>query len=332
MIRRHKATRLAIFNHKGGVGKTTLTVNIGSALAEEGKKVLLIDSDPQCNLTSYLIEDSVVDSFLDTSNGPDGQTIWSSLKPVVEATGGIKEIGVYETSTSGLFLLPGDIRLSEFETELTSYWGDCIQRKIKGFNGSGALSVLVNNCATTKDFDYIFYDTGPNIGPLNRIILLDCDYFIVPGACDLFSVRALKTLGHTLVSWILAWSTITSLAPDDTYLLPGRPKFLGYIPQNFKVYGQAMTSEPAKYLGRFQKQLYSDVVNELKKIDKNLTSTIGAVPKLGEVKDFAKLVQMAQEQGRPLWKIKGGDPKIKKQAQQAFMKIGNSIIKGTAGK
>ena len=60
--------RLTIYNHKGGVGKTTLTVNIAAALAERNKRVLLIDSDPQCNLTSYLLADDVVNDLLDNSD------------------------------------------------------------------------------------------------------------------------------------------------------------------------------------------------------------------------------------------------------------------------
>ena len=84
--------RLALFNHKGGVGKTTLTVNFAFALAARGLKVLLVDSDPQCNLTSYLVEDSVVNDLLDNSDSDHGQTLWTALKPIVESSGLVRPI------------------------------------------------------------------------------------------------------------------------------------------------------------------------------------------------------------------------------------------------
>lgn len=83
--RNDQAVRIALFNHKGGVGKTTLTVNLAFALSALGKTVLLVDSDPQCNLTSYLVEASVVDQWLDESEGKNGKTIWSALRPIVQA-------------------------------------------------------------------------------------------------------------------------------------------------------------------------------------------------------------------------------------------------------
>jgi cellulose biosynthesis protein BcsQ len=123
LLKRHKSKRLAIFNHKGGVGKTTLTVNVAEALASLGKRVLVVDSDPQCNLTSYLIEATVVDDMLDRSETDAGETLWSALKPVADGTGDIRLI---KPKTIGsLFLLPGDILLSRFEQDLHQSWGDC---------------------------------------------------------------------------------------------------------------------------------------------------------------------------------------------------------------
>src|SRR6266436_7522622 len=96
LTKRHKSKRIAIFNHKGGVGKTTLTVNIAAALAKAGKRVLLVDSDPQCNLTAYLVEENVVNDLLDHSDLADGKTLWSGVKPVVDALGEPKAIPTIE--------------------------------------------------------------------------------------------------------------------------------------------------------------------------------------------------------------------------------------------
>jgi cellulose biosynthesis protein BcsQ len=252
---RANARRMTIFNHKGGVGKTTLTVNIAASLAALGRRVLLVDSDPQCNLTSYLVAEEVVDDLLDNSDGEKGQTLWSAVKPVSEALGVVRLVKPIEPGISNMLLLPGDIRLSEFEVDLGEFWGQSLQRKMRGLRGTTALSSLVNQICNDWDVDYLFYDAGPNIGPLNRVILLDCDHFIVPVAADLFSLRALKTLGRALVDWIQAWDTIAALAPTEIELLPGRPAFLGYIAEGFKVYGGTPAQKYASFLSRIDKEV-----------------------------------------------------------------------------
>lgn len=325
---RYNCVRLAIFNHKGGVGKTTLTINIAAALAASGYRILLVDSDPQGNLTSYLIEESVVDDLLDNADADAGGTIWSALKPLAEATGEIKLIKPLEWSTNS-FLLPGDVRLSEFEQELAPMWNECFQRKPKGFRGTTALSRLVNEVAAQKNIDFVFYDAGPNIGPLNRVILLDSDYFIVPAACDLFSLRALKTLGHTLVNWIIEWQTILELAPEDMYLLPGMPKFLGYIPQRFRVYGGEPSSGYAKYLPRIERAIGSDLVAVLKRTDSNLVPESATGNQLGQVKDFGTLATAAQDQGVPIKDVAAGTPDQRVDAERAFREIAAAIIQRT---
>lgn len=323
--KRHSAVRLTLYNHKGGVGKTTLMINIAAALASIGKRVLLVDADPQCNLTSYLVDADVVDDWLDNSDSDDGVTIWSALKPFFEGSGDIKNIKAYERQ-EGIFLLPGDIRLSDFEQELSRIWIDCLERKLRGFKGASAISEIINNISIKENIDYIFYDVGPNIGPLNRVVLLDCDYFIVPAACDLFSVRALKTLGKSLHDWISSWQIISKLAPDNTLLLPGRPKYIGYILQRFRMYGDSIASQFAKYASKLEKSTHSDIAEVLRKIDKELVKGTLSQNKIGQVKDFASLVPLSQTQGLAFFDVEGGDKQQKQFAKQEFVSIANNII------
>lgn len=320
------ARRMSIFNHKGGVGKTTLTMNVGIALAAMGRRVLLVDSDPQCNLTSYLVAEEVVDDLLDSSDDPHkGRTVWSAVRPISEASGGFTPVKPIETGSENVLLIPGDIRLSEFEADLNTFWGECLQRKVRGFRGTTALSDLVSHVANEYDVDYVFYDSGPNIGALNRAILLDCDYFIVPVAADLFSLRALKTLGRTLVEWINGWTTISELAPEEIPLLPGQPAFLGYIPEGFKVYGGAPTIHHAQFLARIDSEVRSQVVSLLGGIDKRLVVGTGGDSQLGEVKHFGALMPASQYEGRPIYEVGAGSPQQRQEARETLMRLAQRI-------
>ncbi len=323
---RNKAQRITVFNHKGGVGKTTLTVNIAVALAAMGKRVLLVDADPQCNLTSYLVADNVVDDLLDKSDEKSGSTLWSAVKPVVEGIGNVNVIPPIELSYDNLYLLPGDVRLSEFEAELSVFWGECFQRKIRGFRGTAALSLLVNQVAKQERIDFVLYDSGPNIGPLSRVVLLDCDHFIVPAACDLFSVRALKTLGNTLASWISSWEMVSNLAPDDLYVLPGRPTFLGYIPQRFRVYRGRVVAGQTGYLAEVEKHIYSDVVMALRAIDPDLALGTMSQFKLGQIKDFSSLAPTSQTEGVAFKDASTTNRNQTHEASVAFTQIATRII------
>ncbi len=302
-------------------------MNIGAALAERGRRILLVDSDPQCNLTSYLVDADVVDDLLDASDGPEGRTIWSAIKPVSEALGGVAPKEPIEVGIEGLFLLPGDIRLSEFEADLTEFWSQCLQRKARGFRGTTAISELVNSVSYELGADYVLYDSGPDIGPLNRAILLDCDAFIVPVACDLFSLRALKTLGRSLIDWITSWDTIADLAPAGTALLPGRPMFLGYIPEGFRTYGGVPTQQQARYLAQIDKEVHSQVVSLLRELDPALVADRPTY-RLGEVKNFGALVPASQREGRPLYEADAGSPEQREAAHTALSEIAEAIDVG----
>ena len=317
-------TRITIYNHKGGVGKTTLNVNIASALAEQGKSVLLVDSDPQCNLTSYLLSDDLVDDLLNHSGEADGQTIWTAVKPIFNEVGDVQTVKPVDVEK--LALLPGDIRLSEYEEFLGEAWTKGYQRRLGGLRAIASISDLVTKICRHRSFDFVFYDTGPNIGPLNRVLLLDSDFFIVPVACDLFSVRALSTLGQTLKKWILDARTIASLAPDDSPLLLAEPHFLGYIPQRFKVYGQTMAHESTQYLRQIKRKIYENVASVLREVDPSLAPDPSVDPIVGQVKDFASLVQTAQREGVALWRCSSTYADQKDAAKRAFKEIASQLI------
>jgi cellulose biosynthesis protein BcsQ len=326
-IRRHRASRVSIFNHKGGVGKTTLTINIAAALGSLGKKVLIVDSDPQCNSTSYLIEASVVDELLEDSDSDDGKTIWSAIRPIAEGTGDFGDISSLDVGIRGVSLIPGDIQLSEFELELGQFWTDCLQRRVRGFRGTSAISRLVNHLCHKRDFDFVFYDSGPNIGPLNRVVVLDSDFLIVPAACDEFSVRALKTLGRALANWITEWDTIVDLAPENTYLLPGSPKFLGYIPQRFRMYGGSPASEYSLFLPKLEKQINADVIRVLQRVNPDLVGDKGSSARLGMVPDFSGRASASQRLGLPIQIV--GNVYQNQAAKDVFLPIAKKILHRT---
>jgi cellulose biosynthesis protein BcsQ len=322
------AKRLVLFNHKGGVGKTTLTVNIAFALANAGKRVLLVDTDPQCSLSSFFLEEKYLDQLLDDSEKPGGNTLWSAIKPVSEGSGGLGDIEPVKLP-GGLFLAVGDIRLAEYENSLADSWNLCLNRNRRGYLCTTALSRLVDALAKATNADFVFFDAGPNIGPLNRAVLLDCSHFIVPAACDLFSSRALKTLGYALSDWIRTWKRVIEMAPDGTPLLSGDPKLLGFIPQGFRIYAGRMATAPLVALATLGPRVIDFVWKPLQQVSGTGTGEKPTKLKLAEVKDFGVLVTKSQQQGQPIWKVEGGSAESKAQAKKMFADLAKRVIEAT---
>jgi len=323
------AKRLVLFNHKGGVGKTTLTVNLAHALANSGKRVLLIDTDPQCSLSSYFLEEKYLDELLDNSELAHGNTLWSALRPVSEGTGPLRSVEPIKINDR-LHLAVGDIRLSAFESTLSDCWNLSLSRNRRGYLCTAALSNLVDDLVARTKADFVFFDAGPNIGPLNRVVLLDCTHFIVPAACDLFSMRALKTLGFALSEWVTTWNRVREIAPDGTPLLAGAPNLLGYIPQGFRVYRGEMAWAPLTVLSRLESRVVEFVWKPLQAAYGLPTKDRPSGLKLAQVKFFGTLVTAAQTQGVPFWKVSGGSAAGKRDAEHVFSELAKRIVDRTA--
>ena len=104
------------------------------------------------------------------------------------------------------------------------------------------------------------------------------------------------------------------------------PKFLGYIPQRFKVYGQTMAHESAQYLRQIKRKIYENVASVLRELDADLAPEPSVDPIVGQVKDFASLVQTAQREGVPLWKCSSTYVDQKEAARLAFKEIATQLI------
>ncbi|WP_302553552.1 ParA family protein [Comamonas kerstersii] len=324
--------KLVFFNHKGGVGKTTLTINVADALVDMGKRVLLIDADPQCNLTAHYVDESKLDDLLDESNGGDGKTIWSSIKPVVDGVGPIRDVEII-TVRDNLYLCPGDVMLASYEDELPTAWNNSFARRERDYNVTCALSDAAARLAARVEADVVIFDVGPNVGPLNRVVILDSDFFLTPVAADLFSLRALTTVGISLKKWINDWRTIVGLADDagKARLLHGNPEYIGYVTSAYKVASGRASTRPHEYWERkIAPRIKSKVVDVLSGIGINVPARAN---KVGDVKDFHSLAPQAQELGFAIGKLRGHvnsgyNPQVAEATAQ-FNKIAHEIIKRT---
>jgi chromosome partitioning protein len=155
----------AVSNHKGGVGKTTSTINIGAALAAQKKKVLLIDLDPQANLTQSL---GINKAEL---------TIYDNLKG--------EKLALPIECKNNLFVLPSSLDLSAAEIELSAEPGR--EYILKEF-----LLKLKNN------YDYILIDCPPSLGLLTINALTAADYVIIPMQAEYLPLRGLAKLTEVI--------------------------------------------------------------------------------------------------------------------------------------
>jgi cellulose biosynthesis protein BcsQ len=313
---------LALFNHKGGVGKTTLAVNMADAMIDLGLRVLLVDADPQCNLTSFYLTEDQLDKLLGESDDVNGGTIWSAIKPVVDGKGPIKEIEVFEPR-DGLFVCAGDVLLADYEEELPNAWTGSFARKTRDYDVMCALSLAARNLGESHEVDILIYDVGPNVGPLNRTILLDTDFFATPVAADLFSLRALSTVGRSLARWIRDWQTIRELASDENrkQLLHGKPVYLGYITSAYKVASGRVATRPHEYWeAKIAPRVRSRIVEDLRSVDPALVPHSGN--KVGAIKDFHSLAPQAQLKGLAIGKLRGHvNPGYYSQVEEAAVEF-----------
>src|SRR4051812_7446558 len=232
------AKTICLFNHKGGVSKTTTAFNLGWMMAIKGKRVLLADFDPQCNLTGMVMGFKGVDDLAAIYTGTPPNNIKDGLAPAFESQPRqIAPVQCVEVpGNNNLFLLPGHIGLAEYETTLG------IAQELSGSllalrNMPGSIRYLLDATAAKYEAEYVFVDMSPSLGPMNQNLLMTGDYFIVPLHPDYFSSMALDSLAKTLPRW-KAWAvtaySIDVLRSADYPFPEPHASFIGAVVQKYR--------------------------------------------------------------------------------------------------
>ncbi|MBI5636290.1 ParA family protein [Candidatus Micrarchaeota archaeon] len=297
--------QIVLFNNKGGVGKTTFIQHLGYALERQEKKVLFVDADPQCNLTSSICSDEQITQFWGS-----GKSINNAVQPLTRGLGDIKtEITPYNVPNRNIWLYPGDLLLSEFEDVLSESWVDVLAGREIGFRVTSALYRLTENWASSNQIDFVLIDVGPNLGALNRAVLLGCDYFIVPIIPDLFSIRGLGNVGTTFIKWMRLWNDASTRLTERTFKIQkGKPAFAGYVTSQFNIYRKKPTKAWKTWADQIPDKISTDIVEKLSAVDSNLVKQLnGGSYFLGDMKNYHSLAPLSQSARKPIFELTSSD-------------------------
>ena len=300
---------IALFNHKGGVSKTTTTFNLGWAMAEQGKRVLMVDADPQCNLTGTALGLNDEDAFEAFYTNYPQSNIVAGLAPVFQgAQTPLSPVPVTPTRHPKLFLLAGHIDLSLYETQLavaisTGAAIPALQ------NLPGSVCQLLRLIAVSQQFDAVLIDMSPSVGALNECLLLGSDFFIVPTSPDFYCDQAIRSLATVLPRWNTQVAGFR--APELAIPLPTNPPIcLGILSQRYRPREGSPAASFKRWINRIKDTMNSILVPALQTLNMIVPPAVftaaspGDTPyNLANIADFNTLIAQSQIHNVPVFAL-----------------------------
>lgn len=294
---------VAFFNNKGGVGKTTLVYHLAWMLADQGVKTLVVDLDPQANLTAMFLNEDRLEELWPDDEHPE--TIYGAIRPILKGVGDIAQPHV-ERLHSHLGLIPGDLGLSRFEDKLSTAWPQCHNRDEASFRIMTAFHRIME-AGASWGAELVLIDVGPNLGAINRSALIASDQVVLPLAPDLFSLQGLKNLGPTLREWRAIWADLVPKAPEDLSLPAGSMQPAGYIVMQHGIRDSRPVVAYQRWMDRIPLVYRQSVLGEN---TQNLPPVTKDPYNLSLLKHYRSLMPMAMEARKPIFYLKPADGAI----------------------
>lgn|SRR5574337_200336 len=302
------AKKIIFFNHKGGVSKTTSCFNIGWMLASKGARVLLVDADPQCNLSGLFLDDFnryYDDPATRNQNIKDGVSPAFDGKPTA-----IQAVDCpVATNNKNLWLLAGHANLSEYDASLS--FAQTSNNAITTLqNLPGAFNRLVEATSQKYAIEFVLIDLNPGLSGINQNLFMLSDYFIIPTNPDPFSVMAIETLSSVLPRWMNWAIQARQYFQTATYPLPNTtPQLLGTLIQRFNIRRGKAAGPYKNSIADIKETVSTVLVPSLQKngmmLPKEKYQEIGITDNycIEEVPDFQSLIQKAQFNGVPVFEL-----------------------------
>lgn len=323
-----RSKKLVFFNNKGGVGKTTLAFNTAVKFAKKGYKTVLVDLDPQCNLTRLALGEKYYDDL-----ELDKETIYDVLKGIINGGADI-DLGVdleqIPSAPENLFLVRGDMRLSEYENILSTGYNAAAAGQQIGYFQTSAINRFLKQKGMSDEVDIFVIDTSPTLGLLNRVILLGCDYFAVPLMPDALSLQGIESLGTIFSGWKENWrNTGKALSGtiENQYVLDGDGLFIGYILNSYNVYGQKPIKDHQKWIAKIPTKV-SEHLSQ--KHCRNGLVIKSAESSLQDIQDYGRLPAITHESGIAIFDIDPEKHNISQYGTRENIKKANDEFEGLA--
>jgi len=322
---------ISIFNNKGGVGKTTLAYHLANILAEMGKRVLILDLDPQCNMSLYGMpeedletiwkaEESIIENGFDSAKRQmteaefnnlfkTTRTIHFLLKSVEEGISDFDELPPPFSVAFNLDLIPSRLTLFMYENRIAERWTGMFLGEPLSIRTVTRIRKLAELYSAKHQYDFVIIDTSPNLGALNMVIISTVDGFIIPCLPDMFSLYGMKNIGKALKEWKRHFDTCFQIIPDRKRQEFSN-KFVGFL--GYTIYNAKKRSDKPDQWGLAKAhfnyaQKIPVAINEYipEEVRKSLSEEMLKTP-IGNnavLYSHNTLTNMAQKYQKPMWAL-----------------------------